>query len=121
MVTERVSRVENFVRIEVAQILQRQLKDPRVGFVTVTRVKVTPDLRHATIYFSILEGQGDLSRTQTGLERAAGFIRRQLAQRLEIRITPELCFKPDTTVAENIRISKLLDRLKGQRTAESEQ
>ena len=111
MATERLHRVEEAIKEEVAQILQRELKDPRIGFVTVTQVKVTADLQHATVYFSLMEGQGSLAETEAGLKSSTGFIRRLLGQRLKIRVTPEVHFRSDSSIAESIRISKLLDSL----------
>ncbi|MCM8794821.1 MAG: 30S ribosome-binding factor RbfA [Candidatus Omnitrophica bacterium] len=115
MASGRLNKVAEAIKEEVAQIIQRQLKDPRIGFVTVTRVQVTADLQHATVYFSILEGQGTLKETQAGLESSRGFIRRLLGERLRIKMTPEVHFKADPSVAESIRISKLLDDLHKQR------
>ena len=120
--SERLSRVAEAIKVEVAQILQRELKDPRIGFVTVTRVTVTPDLGHATVYFSLLEGQsteapgaasssgshGSPAETEAGLKSASWFVRRLLGERLRIRVTPEVSFRLDPSVAESIRISKLL-------------
>ncbi len=112
MVSDRILRVEQAIKEETAQILQRELKDPRIGFVTVTRGKVTPDLQYATIYFSLLEGHGNPSETEAGLRSAQGYVRRLLGERVRLRITPEISFKMDPSVAESIRISKLLDGLK---------
>ena len=111
MTTERIHRVEQAIKEEVAQILQRELKDPRIGFVTITRVQVTADLQHATVYFSLLEGHGNPADTQTGLKSAAGYIRRLVGERLRLRITPEVHFRLDSSIADSIRISKLLDSL----------
>ncbi|MBI3615857.1 MAG: 30S ribosome-binding factor RbfA [Candidatus Omnitrophica bacterium] len=112
MTTERIHRVEQAIKEEVAQILQRELKDPRIGFVTITRVQVTADLQHASIYFSLLEGHGSPSETETGLKSATGFVRRLLGERLRLRVTPEVVFRKDPSVADSIRISKILDDLK---------
>lgn len=112
MATERVHKVEEMIRQEVAVILQRELKDPRVGFVTVTRVKVSSDLQHAVVYFSMLEGRGSPAETEAGLKSAQGFVRRLLGDRLRLRVTPEVSFRMDPSVAETIRISKLLGDLK---------
>ena len=114
MVSERLRRVEESIREEVAQILQRELKDPRIGFVTVTRVKITADLQHATVYFSLLEGHGDAEATERGLKSAAGFIRRLLGDRLRIRVTPEVIFRKDPSIEENIRMTQLLEKVKRQ-------
>ena len=112
MITARVSRVTQAIKEGVARILQHELKDPRIGFVTVTDVKLTADLEHATIYFSLLEGHGTLEETQAGLKSAQGFIRKLLGERLRIRITPEIIFRLDTTIAESIRISKIIDDIR---------
>lgn len=111
MPSGRIQRVEQAVKEEVAQILQQELKDPRIGFVTVTRVKVTPDLQHATVYFSLLEGHGSPAGTEAGLKSAAGYIRRLLGERIRLRVTPQVSFRADPSVAESVRISKLLDEL----------
>ena len=111
MSTQRLNRVEQAIKEEVAQILQRELKDPRIGFVTITRVKVTADLQHATVYFSQLEGHGDPAETEAGLKSATGYVRRLIGDRLRIRVTPEVHFRRDSSIADSIRISKLLDSL----------
>jgi len=121
MPSERIHRVEQAIKEEVAQILQRELKDPRIGFVTITRVQVTADLQHATIYFSLLPPKADppsaeeersaLADTQAGLKSAAGYIRRLVGERLRLRVTPEVHFRLDASIADSIRISKLLDHL----------
>ena len=108
MTTERINRVAEAIRQEVAQILQQELKDPRIGFVTITRVRLTADLQHATVYFSVLEGHGDPKETEAGLKSAQGYIRKLVGERLRLRLTPEILFRSDPSIAENIRFSKLL-------------
>ncbi len=115
MASPRLNRVAEAIKEEVARILQHELKDPRIGFVTVTRVDLTADLEHATVYFSLLEAGGrggSAQATEAGLKSAAGFIRKLIGERLRIRVTPEISFRLDPTVAEGIRISKLLGGLK---------
>lgn len=112
MTGERLQRVEQAIQEEVAHILQRELKDPRVGFITITRVRVTADLQQATVYFSQMEGQGSPEKTEAGLQSARGFIRKLLGERIRLRVTPEIQFRADPSVAETIRISKLLSDLK---------
>jgi ribosome-binding factor A len=112
MPTDRLHRVEEAMKEEVAGILQRELKDPRIGFVTITRVRVTADLQQATVYFSLLEGQGSPEKTEAGLRSAQGFIRKLLGERIRLRVTPEIQFRADPSLAETIRISKLLGGLK---------
>lgn len=114
MPSERLQKVEQAIKEEVAQILQQEIKDPRIGFVTVTRVKISPDLHQATIYFSLLETLGNLKETEAGLKSAAGYVRKLLGERLRIRVTPEVHFRADPSIAESIRMSKLIDALKPQ-------
>ncbi len=111
MPSDRLNKVAQAIKEEVAQMVQREIKDPRIGFVTITRVTVSADLEHATIYFSILEGHGDLAKTEAGLKSAQGYIRRLLGERLRLRVTPEVIFRSDPSVAESIRMSKLIDQL----------
>ncbi len=114
MASERLNRVAEAIKMEVAQIIQQELKDPRVGFVTITRVNITPDLEHAVVYFSLLDGYGNPTETEAGLKSAQGFIRRLIGKRLRIRVTPEVTFRADPSVAESIRMSKLLEDLKNE-------
>ncbi len=111
MASERLNRVAEAIKQEIAQILQRELKDPRIGFVTITRVNITADLQQATVYFSLLDGHGTLKETEIGLKSAQGFIRRLLGERLRLRVTPEVMFRADPSIADSIRMSKLLDEL----------
>ncbi|MBI3312160.1 MAG: 30S ribosome-binding factor RbfA [Candidatus Omnitrophica bacterium] len=108
--SDRLKRVEEAIKEEVAGILQRELKDPRLGFITVTRVRVSADLQHATVYFSVLE-EKKAAETEAGLKSAQGFVRKLLGERLRLRVTPEILFRSDSSAAETIRISKLLGGL----------
>ncbi len=119
MATQRIHRVEEAIKEEVAQILQQELKDPRIGFVTITRVKVTPDLSQATVFFTLLQGKGSSAETEAGLKSAAGFVRRLLGERLRLRVTPEVIFRADTELEETFRITKLLDDLKKEGSADA--
>ena len=112
MPSGRIHKVAEAIKQEVAHILQQEIKDPRIGFITVTHVKVTADLRQATVYFSLLEGHGTISGTEAGLKSSLGYIRRLLGDRLRLRVTPELVFRSDASIEESIRMSKLLDDLK---------
>jgi ribosome-binding factor A len=109
----RVDRIEEQLRIELSEILEREVSDPRVRLVTVTRVKVSPDLRHARVFVSALGGPEDRKKILQGLRSAAGYARRSLGQRLHhLRRTPELTFDYDETVEKEIRIEQLLDQIK---------
>lgn len=110
MANYRRGRINDEVRRELMSIL-RDVKDPRVAdaFVSVTAVDVTPDLKYAKIYYSALRGEPkELSK---GLRTATGYIRSQIAQRLNLRITPELTFILDDSVAHGAHISKLLNSI----------
>ena len=108
---KRAERVADQIRMEVADILARKTKDPRIGFVTVTDVDLSPDLRVARIYVSSLrEGQSEELALQ-GLSKAVGFVRGELGRRLELRYTPELIFCQDGSYQYGRRIEQLLDSL----------
>ena len=110
MANYRRGRINDEVQKELASIL-RDVKDPRVSgaFVSVTAVDVTPDLKYAKIYYSSL--MGDKKEVANGLKAASGYIRSQIAQRLNLRITPELTFILDDSVAHGAHISKLLNSI----------
>lgn len=108
---KRAIRVADQIRMEVADILMRKIKDPRVGFVTVTDVDVTNDLRLARIYITTMQtGQAE-AEAFTGLTKAGGFIRTELGHRLNLRYTPELVFMNDKAGARGDRVLSLLDNL----------
>jgi ribosome-binding factor A len=103
--------VADQIRIEIADILMRKTKDPRVGFVTVTDVEVTSDIRQARVYVTAGPDEQQEADTFAGLAKAAGFIRTELGRRLHLRYTPELIFQKDTSGPRGDRIMSLLDEL----------
>lgn len=107
----RPDRVADQIRGELALLLTREVHDPGIGFVTLTRVQVSPDLQLARVFYTVLGD--DKSRTASGraLERAAPFLRRQIGQRLHLRRTPELKFTYDESVAGQDRIERILNEL----------
>jgi ribosome-binding factor A len=108
-VTKRATRVADQIRMEVADILMRKVRDPRLRAVTVTEVSVTNDLRLARVYFTAgLDGASDRDLA-AGLAKATGFIRSELGQRLELRYTPELVFFKDISGPRGDRVLALLD------------
>jgi ribosome-binding factor A len=112
---KRASRVAQGLHQELSTLLVTQAKDPRLGGVLVSRVEVTDDLRHARVYFRLLEGGGDdASRDQalSGLARAAGMLRREVTQRLGLRHSPELRFYYDEGQDRAMRIEQLLDEVR---------
>ena len=106
--TRRSERLGDEVRQELAAIIDRQLKDPRVGFVTVTRVRLTADLRSARVYVGVLGDEPARERSLAGLQSAVGFLRRQLGRRLRLRYTPELAFFYDEGLDATERVAQLL-------------
>jgi ribosome-binding factor A len=111
MTTEghRHERIAEEIRHEVSSMIAGELKDPRIaGLVTVTEVRVSPDLRHARIYVSVLGSPEDHSSTIAGLQAAAGFVRREIGTRLQLRRSPEMHFVLDTSGPLRDRIDELL-------------
>jgi len=110
-VTRRVERVAQEIREEVARILGREIKDPRIGFVTVTRVELTPDLHLARVFVGVLGEAERRRKTMQGLQQAAGYVRRTLGHRLRLRFTPDVLFQYDEGLEATDRVSRLLDQV----------
>lgn len=108
---QRVEKLREFIRDEVGQILQRGLRDPRVGFVSVTDVELSRDLRHAKIFVSVFGTPEERRQTLEGLGSATGFVRTELARRLQIRHTPQIEFRADDSIERGSRVVQLLREL----------
>lgn len=108
----RPERVAEQLRIDVAEILQNELKDPRLGLVTCTRVELTRDLRYAKLYVSILGDEGTRNRSMEALGSATGYVRRLLSRRLKLRLSPEIVFVFDPSVEYGIRLEELIEETK---------
>jgi len=108
----RAGRLAGRVQEEVSEIIQRKMKDPRLGFVTVTSVKLTADLRHASIYFSVMGGEEDKKNSLAGLESASPFIRSELGRRLRVKHIPDLKFFYDDSAVKGARIDTILRHLR---------
>jgi ribosome-binding factor A len=108
--SERMRRVNESVRQVLAEALL-ELKDPRIGLVTVTGVDTTPDLRHATVYVSVLGSARKRRATLTGLTSAHGLLQARLASELRLKRTPQLTFEYDPSVERGVRMSRLIDEL----------
>ena len=117
----RATRVADQIRMEVAEILSRKIKDPRVQFVTVTEVKMTADLKIARVYVTTLTPEQYEQQTAPGLKSAVGFIRTEIGRRLNLRYTPEVVFYQDTSAAYAHRIETILDALPPQEHHESDE
>jgi len=111
MASYRPVRVGELIQTEIADLLLRQMKDPRLNMATVSRVEVSPDLRYARVYISHMGNEVEQRMAIEGFLHAAGFIRNQLGKRLKLRHVPQLSFKLDTTIAYGVRISSILNDL----------
>ena len=110
----RANRVAEQMKKEIADILKRKVKDPRVEFVTVTDVEVTGDLQQATVYVTVLEQQVKQAEALKGLEKAKGIVRSEVGKRIRLRKTPELAFQIDESIAYGNHIDDLLRKLNQQ-------
>jgi len=108
---KRADRVADLVKVELADILLRRIRDPRVSRLTVTGVKMSDDLRTAKIYFVELGEDSCHPETLEGLRKAGGFIKKELGQRLKLRFVPDLIFKPDSSFAYGSRIDQLINKI----------
>ncbi len=120
MTTRRQRQVGELLHEEISQIIQRETKDPRLGFVTVTGVEVSPDLRQARVYVTVLGDDTDVQNTLAGLASATRYFRSLLRASLSLRYIPELTFKLDTSLEQGLRIDALLDAIKQENSETSE-
>jgi len=109
----RPDRVGQEIQAAIASLITRgELRDPRIGFITITGVKVSPDLRVAKVYYSMLGTDEERSESQKGLEAAKGFIRREVTARIQLRVSPEIYFVFDKSIVEGDKIDRLLREVK---------
>jgi ribosome-binding factor A len=111
MSPSRAERLAEVIRTEVSEIIQRELRDPRIGFISITDVEVSGDLRHAKIFVSVLGDAEAKRQTMVGLEHARGHIRSVLGARLAVRFVPEVAFRLDDSIERGARVSTLLRRV----------
>jgi len=119
---QRPERLEDQVHFLLSTLVQRELRDPELGFVTLTAVRLSPDRSLARVYFTVLPANGDDQEAQDGLTRkalgrAAGFLRSQLASRLKMKRVPELRFFPDGTLEDGNHLETLLAEIEKERVA----
>lgn len=105
------------IRVELADLLAREVQDPGIGFLTITRVKVTPDLQQARVYYTTIGDETARKGSRRALERATPFLRRQLGRRLRLKRVPELDFFFDESVEGQDRIEKILQDINAERTS----
>jgi len=113
----RVEKVQEFIKQEVSKIILNDLKDPRIGFVTVTQVDVTGDLRSAKIYVSLMGSDDQKAATWAGLQKALGYVRSEIGKRIRLRMTPEITFQLDESLDYSSKIQELLIKIKNEEEA----
>jgi len=109
--SSRQQKVGDLLRAEISEILRMKMRDPRLGFLTVTDVTVTRDLRHASVFVSVLGEKREGPETLAVLNKAAGFVRSELGHRVELKHIPELRFKIDRSAEYGVRISSMLRKI----------
>src|SRR5436853_5224258 len=107
----RQEKLGELIAAELSDLLRTRLKDPRVGFASITHVEVSGDLRHAKVFVSVMGNAEEEAETMKALRRATGFLRHELATRLVLRYMPELVFKLDTSIEEGARILALIQQV----------
>ena len=114
----RQKRVGELVREEIAKIIQSDLKDPRIGFTSVMAVRMSPDLRYANIYVSLLGTDSEKKSSLVGLRRSSGWIRREIGKRLRLRFTPEIRFFEDTSLDDVFHLEEVFKQIQEDREAQ---
>ena len=111
MQSGRPQRVGELIRHEIAGLLAKGLKDPRIGFVSVMSVRMSPDLRYANVYVSLYGDERERKGSLIGLRHSAGWVRRQIGKMLRLRLTPEIRFFEDTTLEEAFHLEEVFDEI----------
>ena len=117
----RVDRLQEQIKKEISHIIKNQVKDPRIGFVTITRVELSRDKKFAKVFISIFGEESTIKKSFKGLESAKSFIRSSLGQSLRTRFTPEITFKPDFSAIHSMEITRILDELYPESADESDE
>jgi ribosome-binding factor A len=115
--SQRTQRLNSQLQQELMQLLQREMKDPRIGFATVTGVETAPDLSSARVWVSVLGSEEDRAESLRALSAAAPWLRRQLGERLHIRTIPQLLIRRDESIESGDRVLKLLRQIEGEESA----
>jgi ribosome-binding factor A len=108
---KRSEKVADLIQKEISQMLVRSIKDPRIGFVTITRVTVSEDCRFAKIYFSVAGTVEEREKSRMGLDSAKGYVRKELGRRIRLRYTPEIMFQFDPSIEYAIHMEELIQSL----------
>jgi ribosome-binding factor A len=118
--SQRTDRLDSQIRSELMELIQREMKDPRLAFVTITRVETSRDLGFAKVWVSVYGSDQERDQTMDALDSAAPWLRRRLAQRLHVRQVPELSMRRDESIEGGDRVLRLLRQLEEERSAPSE-
>jgi ribosome-binding factor A len=109
---KRSEKVADLIHKEISEMLVKTIKDPRIGFVTITRVEASEDCRSAKVYFSVTGTREDRERSMQGLRSAKGYVRKELGRRIRLRYTPEIIFKFDPSIEYAIHIGEVIRHIK---------
>lgn len=109
---KRIRRLGELLKEEISKIIRKEVKDPRIGFVSLTDVEVSGDLRHAKVYVSVYGNDKEKKDTMEGLKQANGFIRKLVGERIKTYHTPEIIFKYDDSIEHGVYISKLIEKVR---------
>jgi ribosome-binding factor A len=112
----RQEKLGELIAVELSDLLRTRVKDPRVGFASITHVEVSGDLRHAKIFVSVMGTDDERAATMQALKHATGFLRHELAERIVLRYMPELVFKLDTSIEQGSRILELIRQIENEQT-----
>ena len=107
----RQDQLGEVITRELSDLMRSQMKDPRIGFASITNVEVSADLRHAKVFVSVMGSPEEQHETMRGLDHASGFLRHELAQRLTVRHVPEIAFKLDHSIARGAQVLELINRV----------
>jgi ribosome-binding factor A len=113
----RQEKVTKALHKEISSIIHDELKDPRLGFITVTKVELSKDLRFAKVFFSVLGKEQDYKNTQKALDSAAGFIKKLVCERIDLRFAPEIIFREDHSTEYSVKIEEILNQIKEEQDA----
>ncbi|MGM0437450.1 MAG: 30S ribosome-binding factor RbfA [Bacillota bacterium] len=116
---QRERKVAEFLKEEISQIIRREVKDPRIGFVSITDVEVSGDLRHAKVFVSVYGDETEKEETMAGLEKATGFIRKLVGDRITTYHTPEIIFRYDDSIEHGVYISNLIKEVREEEKEEN--
>lgn len=111
MAAKRIERLKKVILRKASDVILYELHDPRLGFVTLSKVDLTDDIRHATIYYSVIGADAERSKTSHALETARGYVQNEIARALQTRVTPQIRFKYDESIEGALRIVRKIDEV----------